>query len=182
MQGGWILIPFLLLPACPFATCLHNSDCRSASDCNAVCESSQGQCLPNPVNATVVCNAAANTCYEALAQCFPACHQNSDCAKIPTVLHFPNSGVCDVASGRCYNCMKTPDCQPNRSITCGAVCQLDAPTKQYLCFNGAVCADGQTCVEVTTNTFVCKSAAAAANSGMCLVMMLLLMTMILSTS
>lgn len=133
--------------------CTTDADCRDANNCNAICDS--GVCMPHPTKPIAVCNATYNICYQSVGDCYPACNQSSDCAAIPTVLHYPNAGVCDPTSGKCYDCLTTADCIPSRNESCNAVCLYNAATLEYLCGNGNVCLSNQACLSVATGQYAC---------------------------
>lgn len=129
----WVSFFVFIIVVC--AACTTNVDCRSNVS-NATCDA---QCIGSVcVAGSLTCN-PTQVCYEFYGLCLPMCYDNSDCAKVPTVLHFPNPGVCHTPSGKCYDCLTTNDCQPERNISCGAQCSFNDATKEYLCGNGMVC-------------------------------------------
>jgi hypothetical protein len=81
----------------------------------------------------------SEVCYEFLNTCFPKCKEDADCGKIPTVLHYPNTGVCEKVTGKCYDCLTNEDCKPYRNETCNAKCIYNFDTFEYLCGNGNFC-------------------------------------------
>lgn len=131
--------------------CLTDAQCRNNNQCNSVCE----DFICKPVLPVLTCN-ETNVCYEMKGECLPKCYLNSDCLALPTVLHYPNTGVCDTKIGKCYDCVTTPDCKPYRNETCNAECSYNSLTKEYLCSNGSVCKDVP-CVLDSDDVYRCST-------------------------
>jgi hypothetical protein len=151
--------------------CTTDADCRDATNCNAICNT-LGVCMHHPTKPIAVCNATYNICYQSVGDCYPACTQSSDCASIPTVLHYPNAGVCDSTSGKCYDCLTTADCIPSRNESCNAVCLYNAATLEYLCGNGNVCLSNQACLPVAATQYACVNSASAITAASALMLTL----------
>lgn len=128
-------------PVCSLATgtcvqCLSDVHCRNGNQCNGVCDNFK---CSSPVEQPYTVCAWNEVCYEGLGKCFAKCNLNADCAGIPQVLHFPNTGVCQASNGKCYDCLTTADCKPYKNETCNSECTYNPKTLEYLCANGNFC-------------------------------------------
>lgn len=148
--------PYCRLDKKTCVPCLSNIHCRNITNCNAVCDNNH--C--NNVNPNSICDSVNDICYQGVGRCLPKCNQDSDCAKYPQVLHYPNVGVCDLPTGRCYDCLTTVDCKPYKNETCGASCAWNIETLEFLCGNGQLCKSGKSCLSVITspNVYSCSDA------------------------
>lgn len=133
--------------------CTTDAHCRSESDCNRTC--TNWQCATPGTYALITCN-AGEVCYERLGICLNQCTSDAFCSTIPIVLHYPNTGVCDNSSKKCFDCLVTDDCNSYRNLTCGAQCLYDSDNREYLCGNGNVCPNTASCTLVNVpNTYQC---------------------------
>ena len=136
--------------------CLNDFNCRNKTSCNAICDNFECK-LPAGETATV-CK-WNEVCYNTFSKCYPTCNSDADCAAVKIVLHYPNTGVCDKLTGRCYDCLQTADCKPYRNETCGAQCVFNTKTMEYLCADGNVCKSGIGCFPKSPTTYQCNNGA-----------------------
>ncbi len=128
--------------------CYTDSHCRNNTSCNSVCNNLTFTCsvqIPN-----LQCS-SGTVCYEALGKCVGRCYSDSDCSLIPFVFRQPNTGVCDLSSGKCYDCLVTSDCKPFRNETCNARCTFSQRSLEYQCSDGNLCGSGTFCRELIPN-------------------------------
>ena len=154
-----VYINILMLILTLVYSCTNNIDCRTINNCNSVCIN---QICSDSVDGKLTCD-SSEVCYEVLGQCFPKCYVDQNCSNIQTVLHYPNTGICDTSSNRCYDCLVNEDCKPYREISCNAQCKYNSTTLEYLCAEGNVCNDDSSCEEVS-NRYECSNNIKVTNS------------------
>ena len=134
--------------------CYTDAHCKTNDQCNAVCNSNSNTCNLPFGQSPYICN-TTQVCYEFQGKCLPKCDTDADCSLVPTVLHYPNTGVCD-KTGKCYDCLVTSDCKPFRNETCNAQCSYNPKTLEYLCGNGNLCSTDKSCKLKTSTTYYCS--------------------------
>jgi hypothetical protein len=149
-------------PAAPFCDtntltcheCVTDLQCRSNNNCDRKCVNFR--CDTD--NVPLVCDTSTEVCYERYGLCLSQCKSDSFCATIPYVLHYPNTGVCDVNNTKkCYDCLTSSDCNPQSNISCGAECVWSPNGFEYLCTNSDTCVNGKTC-KLKNSAYLCSSA------------------------
>lgn len=147
------LTPYCYTVSGSCVSCLNDFNCRNTTFCNGVCNNFECQI---PIGESVTVCKWNEICYNTFGKCYSTCSSDSDCALIPNVLHYPNTGVCDKSSGRCYDCLQTSDCKPYRNESCNAECTYNTKTMEYLCSNGNVCDNGRVCTTKSSTSFQCS--------------------------
>lgn len=146
------MLLFVLLFTNVYSECVSNAQCRSNDNCNSYCLN--GKCM---LNTTVLSCPSDQVCYENDGNCYSKCVQSQDCQKYSFLLHYPYTGICNVTSGKCSDCLSNEDCQPWSTLTCGASCYFNNVTRESLCYNGNVCKNKQKCFDNSTSIFTCIS-------------------------
>lgn len=134
--------------------CYTDAHCKNNTQCNAICTGFT--CGLPPGQGAVKCS-STQVCYEFNGKCLAKCTSDTDCSLIPTVIHHPNTGVCDIPKGKCYDCLVTADCKPYRNETCGSKCSYNPKTLEYLCGDGNLCAIGTLCKDLGGLTYQCSN-------------------------